>query len=203
MNFVSEEQLDESKKARGERVEDGPPKALDNDETEFLDNLETSRKEYERQLADEEARPIAPEFPNQNLLSVAQLIEEMDTSLHFEKNCCIILIERFGIEIVQDEMCNNSFPIELGSIEQKSGGRKNPATRPLGMIVKVKPQPKKAKINEVSVEKPSEVKKTDIDAEKSPEPVKTSNIGDTNTNKADDISKIGLVSYSDESEDDD
>ncbi|KAI9182241.1 hypothetical protein LWI28_023428 [Acer negundo] len=86
-------------------------------------------------------------------------------------------------------------------IEQKSGGRKNPATRPLGMIVKVKPQPKKAKINELSVEKHSEVKNTDIDSEKSPEPVKTSNIGDTN--KADDVSKIGLVSYSDESEDDD
>ncbi|KAK2649819.1 hypothetical protein Ddye_017308 [Dipteronia dyeriana] len=85
--------------------------------------------------------------------------------------------------------------------EQKSGGRKNPATRPLGMIVKVKPQAKKAKINESRVEKSSEVKKTDIDAEKSPEPVKTTNIGDTN--KVDDVSKIGLVSYSDESEDDD
>ncbi|KAI9180424.1 hypothetical protein LWI28_004713 [Acer negundo] len=85
--------------------------------------------------------------------------------------------------------------------EQKSGGRKNPATRPLGMIVKVKPQPKKAKINELSVEKHSKVKNTDIDSEKSPEPVKTSNIDDTN--KADDVSKIGLVSYSDESEDDD
>ncbi|KAK1558319.1 hypothetical protein Q3G72_001058 [Acer saccharum] len=108
-----------------------------------------SRKEYERQLADEEAQQL------------------------------------------------RSFQ------EQKSGGRKNLATRPLGMIVIVKPQPKKAKINEVSVEKPSEVKKTDIDVEKSPEPVKTSNIGDTNTNKADDVSKIGLVSYSDESEDDD
>ncbi|KAI9180394.1 hypothetical protein LWI28_004388 [Acer negundo] len=86
-------------------------------------------------------------------------------------------------------------------VVQKSGGRKNPATRPLGMIVKVKPQPKKAKINELSVEKHSEVKNTDIDSEKSPEPVKTSNIDDTN--KADDVSKIGLVSYSDESEDDD
>ncbi|XP_035548804.1 uncharacterized protein LOC109000490 [Juglans regia] len=70
MNFVSEEQLDEVKKTRGERVEDGtaqrdrplfeilkenkdkqdaefnerfkhrPPKALDEDETEFLEKLE-------------------------------------------------------------------------------------------------------------------------------------------------------------------
>ncbi|KAK3194405.1 hypothetical protein Dsin_025715 [Dipteronia sinensis] len=200
MNFVSEEQLDESKKARGERVEDGtaqrdrplfeilrenkdkkdaefnerfkhrPPKALDDDETEFLDNLEMSRKEYERQLADEEA---------QQLRSFQAAVDAKSTIVHELK-------ETPPVPVVQ---------------EQKSGGRKHPATRPLGLIVKLKPQPKKAKINEASVEKPSEVKKTDIDAEKSPEPVKTSNIGDTN--KADDVSKIGLVSYSDESEDDD
>ncbi|CAM8959453.1 unnamed protein product [Rhodiola kirilowii] len=84
MNFVSEEQLDEIKRTRGERVEDGtaqrdrplfeilkenkdkkdaefnerfkhrPPKALDEDETEFLDNLEMSRREYEKQLARDE-----------------------------------------------------------------------------------------------------------------------------------------------------
>ncbi|KAK2649823.1 hypothetical protein Ddye_017312 [Dipteronia dyeriana] len=200
MNFVSEEQLDESKKARGERVEDGtaqrdrplfeilrenkdkkdaefnerfkhrPPKALDDDETEFLDNLEMSRKEYERQLADEEA---------QQLRSFQAAVEAKSTIVHELK-------ETPPVPVVQ---------------EQKSGGRKNPATRPLGMIVKVKPQAKKAKINESRVEKSSEVKKTDIDAEKSPEPVKTTNIGDTN--KVDDVSKIGLVSYSDESEDDD
>ncbi|CAN0824479.1 hypothetical protein LINGRAHAP2_LOCUS82 [Linum grandiflorum] len=88
MNFVSEEQLDEAKKSRGERVEDGtaqrdrplheilkenkdkkdaefnerfkhrPPKALDEDETEFLDNLEMSRKQLERQVADEEAEQL-------------------------------------------------------------------------------------------------------------------------------------------------
>ncbi|VAH73650.1 unnamed protein product [Triticum turgidum subsp. durum] len=69
VSFVSEEQLDEAKRSRGERVEDGtaqrdkplfqilqenkdkkdaefnerfkhrPPKALDEDETEFLDKL--------------------------------------------------------------------------------------------------------------------------------------------------------------------
>ncbi|XP_059437422.1 uncharacterized protein LOC132170450 [Corylus avellana] len=88
MSFVSEEQLDESKKTRGERIEDGtaqrdrplfeilkenkdkrdaefnerfkhrPPKALDEDETEFLENLEMSRREYERQIADEEAQEL-------------------------------------------------------------------------------------------------------------------------------------------------
>ncbi|XP_039164430.1 PSME3-interacting protein-like isoform X2 [Eucalyptus grandis] len=88
MNFVSEEQLEESKKSRGERVEDGtaqrdrplfeilkenkdkrdaefnerfkhrPPKALDEDETEFLDKVEMSKREYERQMADEEAQQL-------------------------------------------------------------------------------------------------------------------------------------------------
>ncbi|KAD5316922.1 hypothetical protein E3N88_16868 [Mikania micrantha] len=88
MNFVSQEQLDEAKKTRGPRVEDGtaqrdrplyeilkenkdkkdaefnerfkhrPPKALDEDETEFLDKLELSRKEYEQQLADDEAKQL-------------------------------------------------------------------------------------------------------------------------------------------------
>uniref|UniRef100_A0A803NQ09 FAM192A/Fyv6 N-terminal domain-containing protein n=1 Tax=Cannabis sativa TaxID=3483 RepID=A0A803NQ09_CANSA len=88
MNFISEDQLDETKKARGERVEDGtaqrdrplyeilkenkdkkdaefnerfkhrPPKALDDDETEFLDKLELSKREYEQQVANEEAQQL-------------------------------------------------------------------------------------------------------------------------------------------------
>ncbi|PHU30434.1 hypothetical protein BC332_02527 [Capsicum chinense] len=88
MNFVSEEQLAQLKNTRGARVEDGtaqrdrplfeilkenkdkkdaefnerfkhrPPKALDEDETEFLDKLEMSRREYEKQVADEEAEQL-------------------------------------------------------------------------------------------------------------------------------------------------
>ncbi|GAV76478.1 Nefa_Nip30_N domain-containing protein [Cephalotus follicularis] len=88
MNFVSEEQLYEAKQKRGERVEDGtaqrdrplyeilkenkdkqdaefnerfkhrPPKSLDEDETEFLDNLEMSKREYERQMAEEEVQQL-------------------------------------------------------------------------------------------------------------------------------------------------
>ncbi|TVU21121.1 hypothetical protein EJB05_30738, partial [Eragrostis curvula] len=80
--------LDEVKRTRGERVEDGtaqrdkplfqilqenkekkdaefserfkhrPPKALDEDETEFLDKLASSRKEYEQQVASEEAEQL-------------------------------------------------------------------------------------------------------------------------------------------------
>lgn len=88
MNFVSEEQLDKAKRTRGERIEDGtaqrdrplfeilkenkdkkdaefnerfkhrPPKALDKEETEFLEKLEMSRKKYEQQIADEEAQQL-------------------------------------------------------------------------------------------------------------------------------------------------
>lgn len=85
--------------------------------------------------------------------------------------------------------------------EPKSGVRKKPAAPPLGFIVKVKPQPKKAKIDKASVEKLSDAKgKPGSESEKSPEPVKTSN-GDSK--KPSDLSSIGLVSYSDESEEDD
>lgn len=88
INFVSEKELNEAKKRRGVRVEDGtaqmdkplyevlkqnkdkkdaefnerfkhrPPKALDDDETNFLDRMQRSRKEYERRIADEEAQQL-------------------------------------------------------------------------------------------------------------------------------------------------
>ncbi|CAO2180076.1 unnamed protein product [Urochloa humidicola] len=88
VNFISEDQLDEVKRTRGERVEDGtaqrdkplfqilkenkekkdaefnerfkhrPPKALDEDETEFLEKLASSRREYEQQVANEEAEQL-------------------------------------------------------------------------------------------------------------------------------------------------
>lgn len=88
VNFISEDQLDEVKRTRGERVEDGtaqrdkplfqilqenkekkdaefnerfkhrPPKALDEDETEFLEKLASSRREYEQQVAHEEAEQL-------------------------------------------------------------------------------------------------------------------------------------------------
>ncbi|CAO2173816.1 unnamed protein product [Urochloa humidicola] len=88
VNFISEDQLDEVKRTRGERVEDGtaqrdkplfqilqenkekkdaefnerfkhrPPKALDEDETEFLEKLASSRREYEQQVANDEAEQL-------------------------------------------------------------------------------------------------------------------------------------------------
>lgn len=195
MNFVSEEQLDEAKRSRGERIEDGtaqrdrplyeilkenkdkkdaefnerfkhrPPKALDEDETEFLDNLETSRREYERQVADEE---------DEQLRSFQAAVEAQSNIVHELKE----------------------IPPVPASQEQKSVGRKKPAAHPLGMIIKVKPQAKKAKIDQEK-EVSNEMKAADVDTMKTPNPVNTRNGG-----KSRDVVKAGLVSYSDESEDD-
>lgn len=200
MNFISEDQLDEAKRTRGERVDDGtaqrdrplfeilkenkdkkdaefnerfkhrPPKALDEDETEFLEKWETSRRDYERQVADEEA---------QQLRSFQAAVAAQSTIVHELK-------ETPPLPAVQ---------------EQKTAGRKNPPTRPLGMIIKVKPQAKKARIDEGSVKEPADIAKApDVETEKSPDIVRTSN-GDTD--KSNDVTRTGLVSYSDESDDDD
>ncbi|WRX11062.1 FAM192A/Fyv6 [Theobroma cacao] len=224
MNFVSEQQLDEAKRTRGERIEDGtaqrdrplyevfvfstlqwgsknvyflllflktlllqilkenkdkkdaefnerfkhrPPKALDEDETEFLDNLETSRREYEQQVADDEA---------EQLRSFQAAVAAQSNIVHELKET----------------------PPVPADQEQKSVGRKNPAARPLGMIIKVKPQAKKAKIDQEQ-ELPNTMKAPNVDTLKTPNPVNTLN-GDTNNPP--DVVKTGLVSYSDESEDD-
>lgn len=85
--------------------------------------------------------------------------------------------------------------------EQKSVGKKNLPARPLSMIIKVKPQAKKARIDQGSVDEPSDIVKTpDVNTEKSSDPVE---ISGTDANDSNDVSKTGLVSYSDESEDDD
>ncbi|XWS46382.1 hypothetical protein CRYUN_Cryun14cG0061000 [Craigia yunnanensis] len=197
MNFVSEQQLDEAKRTRGERIEDGtaqrdrplyeilkenkdkkdaefnerfkhrPPKALDDDETEFLDNLETSRREYERQVADEEA---------EQLRSFQAAVAAQSNIVHELKE---------------------TLPVPA-SQEQKSVGRKNPAARPLGMFIKVKPQAKKAKIDQEK-ELANATKAPNVDTVKTPDPLNTPN---SDTNKSLNVAKIGLVSYSDESEDD-
>ncbi|XVF80462.1 hypothetical protein PTKIN_Ptkin15bG0075800 [Pterospermum kingtungense] len=197
MNFVSEQQLDEAKRTRGERIEDGtaqrdrplyeilkenkdkkdaefnerfkhrPPKALDEEETEFLDNLETSRREYERQMADEEA---------EQLRSFQAAVAARSNIVHELKE-------------------TKSFP---SSQEQKSTGRKNPATRPLGMIIKVKPQAKKAKIDQEK-EVATSTETPDVDTVKTPDHVNTP---DGDSNKSLNVASTGLVSYGDESEDD-
>ncbi|KAI3417879.1 Protein translocase subunit SecA [Psidium guajava] len=196
MNFVSEEQLEESKKSRGERVEDGtaqrdrplyeilkenkdkrdaefnerfkhrPPKALDEDETEFLDKLEMSTREYERQMADEEA---------QQLRSFQAAVAAQSNVVHELKE-----------------------PPTLPVVE-KTVGRKNPPARPLGVLIKVKPPAKKAKIDPQIAEEYSDTRKASADiCGKTSDLVKTpSNDG---TNETHDLPVSCLVSYSDESE---
>ncbi|XP_047972322.1 PSME3-interacting protein isoform X1 [Salvia hispanica] len=175
MNFVSEDQLAESRKNRGPRVEDGtaqrdrplfeilkenkdkkdaefnerfkhrPPKALDEDETEFLDKLDMSRREHERQLAEEEER---------HLRSFQEAVESQ-------------------YNVVRELKEIPSAPKDQDK-KSSVGGKKNPPPRPLGMVIKVMPQPKKAKVETTDCK----------------EPEKATNI-------------TGLVSYSDDSDNDD
>ncbi|KAL2566716.1 hypothetical protein AAZV13_19G184000 [Glycine max] len=197
MNFVSEDQLVEAKKTRGERVEDGtaqrdrplyeilkenkdkkdaefnerfkhrPPKALDEDETEFLDTYETTRREYERQVADEEAQQIR---------SFQAAVEAQSNIVHEVK-------EKTPLPVVQ-----------------KSAGKKNPASGPLGMIIKVKPQAKKAKVDQGNAEEISKAGNTPVnDKSKSLETVQPLN-GEADKSQV--VALTGLVSYSDESDED-
>ncbi|KAJ6806188.1 protein FAM192A [Iris pallida] len=189
VNFVSEEQLDNAKKTRGARVEDGtaqrdrplyeilkenkdkkdaefnerfkhrPPKALDEDETEFLENLEMSRKEYERQLANEEA---------EQLRSFQEAVAAQSSIVRELKDT----------------------PIVSGPEEKKPVVKTKQPLRPGSLIITVKPQPKKAR--------------TETASEKSLEQTNGRHINEKTPNAADKANTFGgLVSYSDESEDED
>ncbi|KAM0832480.1 hypothetical protein ACQ4PT_064883 [Festuca glaucescens] len=158
VNFVSEEQLDEAKRSRGERVEDGtaqrdkplfqilqenkdkkdsefnerfkhrPPKALDEDESEFLDKLALSRREYEQQVANEEA---------EQLRSFHEAVAAQSTIAH---------------ELV--EIPTVSIPEE--SKPKPPAKRSQPALL-RNVIVSVKPQAKKAKVGAESKPSPKEL----------------------------------------------
>nr|XP_009777535.1 PREDICTED: protein FAM192A isoform X3 [Nicotiana sylvestris] len=211
MSFVSEEQLEEAKRTRGARVEDGtaqrdrplyearqnsinslllvtycfsisfpssywailkenkdrkdaefnerfkhrPPKALDDDETEFLDKLEMSRRDYEKQVADEEA---------EQLRSFQAAVAAQSTIVQEIK-------EMPPVPKVQEPTLIR---------------RKSRPPNPLGTIIKVKPQAKKAKMDPETSEESQRFVKGPIADNENREPV---TIG-------------GLVSYSDESDDD-
>ena len=67
------------------------------------------------------------------------------------------------------------------------------------MIIKVKPQAKKAKVEEENDEEPSRVGITnDDDCHKSSEPAPSNG----EANQSQEVAKTALVSYSDESDDD-
>ncbi|XP_019168499.1 PREDICTED: protein FAM192A [Ipomoea nil] len=204
MNFVSEEQLEEARRSRGARVEDGtaqrdrslyeilkenkdkkdaefnerfkhrPPKALDEDETEFLDKLEASRQEYERQLVDEEAK---------QLRSFQAAVAAQSITVH--------------------ELKEISPKIQ----EQRSGGRKNPPAKPLGMLIKVKPQVKKAKVDDANSEASLMARTTSYgNAKESCHTQESHGYMKTGMTEGDDdksgsVANGSLVQYSDESDD--
>ncbi|XP_038876221.1 PSME3-interacting protein [Benincasa hispida] len=202
MNFVSEEQLDEAKKTRGERVEDGtaqrdrplfeilkenkdkrdaefnerfkhrPPKALDEDETEFLDKLEMSKREHERQMADAE---------EQELRSFQAAVAAQS--------------------ILLNEVREITAPAPAAQ-EKASVRRETLVIRPPSMIIRVKPQAKKARIEPRNPEKAGSTTDTNSDT-KADEPPESAKTLDTNSDRPLEAAAItGLVSYSDESEED-
>ncbi|CAL9195080.1 unnamed protein product [Musa hybrid cultivar] len=191
VNFVSEEQLVHAKRTRGERVEDGtaqrdrplyeilkenkdkkdaefnerfkhrPPKALDEDETEFLDKLETSRREYEQQVAFADA---------QELRSFHEAVAAQSSIVHELKE---------------------TTPVTRTEVP-KPLPKRNQQARSGNIIIAVKPQAKKARTEVTVPDGFSESSKPPdgrLDA-KPPPDVAPSALG-------------GLVSYSDESEEDD
>ncbi|CAN1196371.1 hypothetical protein LINPERHAP2_LOCUS43533 [Linum perenne] len=201
MNFVSEEQLDEAKKTRGERVEDGtaqrdrplheilrenkdkkdaefnerfkhrPPKALDEDETEFLDNLEMLRRELERQVADEEA---------EQLRSFQAAVAAQTTIAH------------------EPEEKQPPPPVK----QEQKPGKKNQPYRP-NVIIKVKPPPaKKAKTEDHKSFADGEASRTPSMNGKLSDQVRNST-GDDVDKSSDVVAITGLVSYSDEESDED
>ena len=186
INFVSEEQLDEAKKTRGERVEDGtaqrdrpiheilnenkakkkkeledrrkhkPPKSLDEDEAQFLDGWESYKKEKERRLADEEAM----ELRRFRAAVASQCVASKETLTSHD-----------------DDDHQQRLII----------GKKNPASCPLSSIMKVVPLAKKPKKDFQSVAAESSsgtLEKIDA-AEKFPKPAMLKrNRGDADHNKS-------------------
>lgn len=191
MNFVSEDQLEEARRTRGARVDDGtaqrdrslyeilkenkdkkdaefnerfkhrPPKALDEDETEFLEKLELSRREFERQMADEEEKQLRG-F-QAAVASQSEVVREL----------------------------KETPPVPKSQDKNSVAGRKNREGRPLGMIIKVK----KAKVeNGDSGETPTGDRK-----EAGETTQKT--YSDMDVSRC--VSISGLVSYSDDESEED
>ncbi|XP_031497198.1 uncharacterized protein LOC116262203 [Nymphaea colorata] len=200
MNFVSEHQLDEARRTRGERVEDGtaqrdkplyqilkenkdkrdaefnerfkhrPPKALDEDETEFLDNWEMSKRQYEQQMANDEA---------QQLQGFQEAVAARASVVH-------------ELKVV---------PSESRVEERKPVSKKNPPGRPFGNVIMVKPLKKqKTDAPDTSLGPTSRASNTDEDKKSSA--VDETKPQDTDENINGNTGLCGLVSYSDESEDD-
>ena len=151
---------------------------------EIYKNVEIVNKEINPQVLTAVATPslvqcVLSQFKKSNLqLRIFQAAVAAQSTIIHE------LKESLAITVVQ---------------EHEAVRKKKPPARPLNMIVKVKPKGKKAKIDH-GVIGPSEILSTlSVDAEKSSDVVKIPNGGSSVSN---DVAKTGLVSYSDESEDD-
>lgn len=79
--------------------------------------------------------------------------------------------------------------------------RETPVTRPPSMIIKVKPQAKKARIEPRSPERAGG--KAQVPVAKAEEPSESAKTADTVSDRPLEAVATGLVSYSDESEDED
>eukprot|EP00252_Welwitschia_mirabilis_P001967 TRINITY_DN11933_c0_g1_i2.p1 TRINITY_DN11933_c0_g1~~TRINITY_DN11933_c0_g1_i2.p1 ORF type:complete len:205 (-),score=55.70 TRINITY_DN11933_c0_g1_i2:198-812(-) len=194
MNFISEQQLEEVRDKRGERVEDGavqrdktlyeilkenkdkqqaefnerfkhrPPKALDEDETEFLEKVEMTKREVEQQVATEEAQ----ELQNFKAAVASHTIGTL---------VCV-------------EPINQKREDQINKQRENLEKTASQARQSLSSVIRIKPQAKKLKTGSENAtvqvkEKVTEVFKNEEIAS-----------GDSGTEH------VGLVSYSDESEDD-
>ncbi|KAJ7542359.1 hypothetical protein O6H91_10G102800 [Diphasiastrum complanatum] len=200
LNFVSESQsqLEEARASGGARVEDGidrplyeilkenkdkqeaefndrfkhrPPKALDEDETEFLDQLEMFRKEQERQLALEEAEQLA----NFHVAIASRTITVDDAKA----------------------------PINHTEEHQKPSTKlKRPSQSTiLANFIRVKPHPKRRKEEDAAILNMQDDRNDSLPQESSPRDRHQKEALDSKQDI--DVGLTGLVSYSDESEEDD
>lgn len=134
-----------------------------------------SRREYEKQVADEE---------DEQLRSFQAAVAAKSTIVHEIKE----------------------MPLVPKVQEPKLIKRKNPPANPLGMIVKIKPQAKKAKMDLVSsVSSLTTATSSDVDNVSTSETEESQRLTKRPIANADNHGPVtigGLVSYSDESDDD-
>ncbi|GJY89520.1 zinc finger, CCHC-type containing protein [Tanacetum coccineum] len=94
--YILKENKDKKDAKFNERFKHRPPKALDEDETEFLDTLELSRRQHEHQVADDEAQQLrsfqkqvaaqsASLYELEEILAVVPKVQETDIQEKDEK----------------------------------------------------------------------------------------------------------------------
>lgn len=199
MDFVSEQQLEEFREKRGARVEDGtvqrdrplyeilkenkdkqqaefnerfkhrPPKALDDDETQFLENMEMSKRELEQQLANEEAQQL-------------------------QKFKAAVASHTINTIVSKDPVPRKSEDLK------QADKRTTQARRPLSSLIMIKPQAKKLKMDSEKSSERVELSKMLDGVEKIP--AKDGPKKEEIVTSSADTGLMGLVSYSDESDED-